>query len=172
MADLIVMLTKDDETVPNAKTLFEKIRHLPFHGIGFKDVGIGWPEMKDLAAAIKQTDKKFYFEIVSEGVMKNSVQKALNLKADVIMGGNYDETISKAKKKAEYYPYVGKFSERPCQLYGKIEEIVKETKMIANKNIEGITLLAYRHSCPEKLLGSICQQIDTKLIVAGSVDSK
>jgi len=173
VAKLIVMLTKDDKTIANAADILGEIIDLSFHGIGFKDVGLSSKEMHNLASAIKKSGKQFYFEIVSDGDMQNSVQKGLNLGADAIMGGVFsNEILQKLELEGvEYYPYAGDFTERPCQLLGKIPEIITDTKNIVSKGAKGITLLAYRHKNPEALLRSFTQEVNTNLIVAGSINS-
>jgi len=172
MAGLIVMLTKDDKTVANACNLFNQIKTCPLHGVGFKDIGLRYTEMQKLATAIKKSGKKFYFEIVSTEDAEKSVQKGLKLGADAIMGGKFnDETLRILQKtKIEYYPYAGKFSERPCQLLGDIQQIIAEAKEITKKDVSGITLLAYRYPETQKLLENFINQINSNLIIAGNID--
>jgi hypothetical protein len=172
MTELIVMLTKEDKTIANALDVFGKICDLPFHGIGFKDVGLDQLEMQKLASDIKESGKKFYFEIVSDGNATASVEKAIDLGAEAIMGGAFDSEILKRVEleKVEYYPYAGDFTERPCQLLGDVSEIIEDAQNIVNSGAKGITLLAYRHQQPKKLLQKFTQNVNTNLIVAGSID--
>ena len=56
--ELIVMLTHNDRTVPDAIEVFEAAKSSKAKFWGFKEVGIPEEEMKDLVARCKGTRKR------------------------------------------------------------------------------------------------------------------
>lgn len=55
---LIVMLTYQDRTVPNAAALFAQCRNTPAEYWGFKEEGLPLPAMRELFAQMKACGKK------------------------------------------------------------------------------------------------------------------
>ena len=49
MAEFIFMLTNHDATVPDAVEVYEAVRRLPLRYVGFKDIGLPVPRLRELA---------------------------------------------------------------------------------------------------------------------------
>lgn len=62
---LIVMLTHNDVTVPDAKEVFLANQDLPVTNWGFKDVGLEPAAMKELCSLMKQAGKTTFLEVVT-----------------------------------------------------------------------------------------------------------
>ena len=62
---LIVMLTHNDVTVPNAKEIFVENQDLPVTNWGFKDVGLEPAVMKELCTLMKRAGKTTFLEVVT-----------------------------------------------------------------------------------------------------------
>ena len=62
---LIVMLTHNDKTVPNALEVFESCKDLSVDFWGFKDVGVPKEEMVKIINAMKTAGKTTFLEVVS-----------------------------------------------------------------------------------------------------------
>ena len=65
MSELIVMLTHNDVTVPNALEVFTSCRDLPVKYWGFKDHGLEPAAMKQLVDVMKANEKTTFLEVVS-----------------------------------------------------------------------------------------------------------
>lgn len=69
-------------------------------------------------------------------------------------------------------PFVGKITERPSILEGKIEDIVTEAKNYISKGAYGIDLLGYRYTGDAvKLNEELVKNIKAPVCIAGSVNS-
>ena len=53
MSRFILMLTQDDRTVADAHAVYQRLRSSAVRCVGFKDVGLPWPELQALARQIK-----------------------------------------------------------------------------------------------------------------------
>ena len=62
---IIIMLTHNDKTVPNAIELFEENSDLPIQYWGFKDVGMERDKMKLLCTKMRDAGKTSFLEVVS-----------------------------------------------------------------------------------------------------------
>ena len=81
MSELIVMLTHNDVTVPNALEVFTSCRDLPVKYWGFKDHGLEPAAMKQLVDVMMANGKTTFLEVVS---YTEEVQD-LALNADLII---------------------------------------------------------------------------------------
>jgi len=172
----ILMLTKNDLTVPNALEIFDEIRGTGIRHIGFKDIGLPMDKLKILVDKMKIHGMKTFLEVVSESEEANlrSVKNALELEVHYLVGGTYvEQTLGLLEgKRPKFYPYIGKVVGHPCLLRGTIEEIVSDGKRKEALGIDGINLLAYRYDGDvEGLVRSLLKSVKIPVIVAGSIDS-
>ncbi|MCB7067837.1 hypothetical protein LI031_28735, partial [Enterocloster citroniae] len=65
MSELIVMLTHNDVTVPDALEVFLACKDLPVKYWGFKDHGMEPNKMKELTQCMKDNRKTTFLEVVS-----------------------------------------------------------------------------------------------------------
>ena len=63
--DFIFMLTAADRTIPDARARLEEVLAGGARHIGFKDVGLPFAELKELAGAIRSAGGRAYLEVVS-----------------------------------------------------------------------------------------------------------
>ncbi len=178
MTYFILMLTKNDLTIPNALEVFDEIKETGVKHIGFKDIGLPMAQLKVLVQKMKKRGMTTYLEVVSESEEDNmkSVQNALELGVDNLIGGTYVaqtlRLLDRSGKRPRYYPYIGKIVGHPCLLRGTIDEIVADGRMKEALGIDGINLLAYRYDGEvEKLITSVLESLKIPVIVAGSIDS-
>ena len=61
----LLMLTRHDRTVPEARALAEKALSAGIRHIGFKDVGLAPSELTSLVEAIRSARGTVYLEVVS-----------------------------------------------------------------------------------------------------------
>lgn len=62
---IIIMLTHNDKTVPDAIEIFEENKDLPIQYWGFKDVGMEPAKMKVLCDKMHEAGKTAFLEVVS-----------------------------------------------------------------------------------------------------------
>jgi len=170
------MLTRNDETIPNARAIYASIAGLGLGHVGCKDVGLPKPELAELIADIRSQGHTSYLEVVSESddSMELSARTAVEVAADYVIGGTAVERIQKviAGTGMKFFPYIGSIIGHPCLLRGSIKEIVDDAKRVEQLGVDGINLLAYRYDgdVPE-LVRSVAAATPLPLICAGSVDS-
>lgn len=177
MTDAIIMLTLNDMTLADAPDVFDRLKETPIKNFGFKDVGLPFEEMKELAKKIKEAGKTLFFEIVSptEEETVKGAERALLLGADFLIGGKYVEAVLPLVegKAIKYFPYVGEIVGHPCNLEGTAGDMIQEANRYKELGVDGINLLAYRYNKnPENLLSQIKSSCDLPLLVAGSVNSQ
>ena len=177
MTSPVIMLTLNDKTLSDASPVFEQIRQSKISCFGFKDIGLPWDQMEKLAQEIRGAGKTLFFEIVSSSLEETlqGAQRALRLKADYLIGGKFVKQVLPVVKnqKIKYFPYVGDIVGHPCCLEGAVEEMLNEALEYAQWGVDGINLLAYRHSSmAQELIQYITEECSLPLLVAGSVNSQ
>lgn len=170
------MLTRNDQTVPNARAIYASIADLGLRHVGCKDVGLPKPELAELISDIRSHGHTSYLEVVSESddSMETSARTAVEVAADYVIGGTAVERIQKviAGKGIKFFPYVGSVIGHPCLLRGSIHDIVDDAKRVEQLGVDGINLLAYRYDGDvPRLVRSVAAATSLPLICAGSVDS-
>ncbi|HAF63100.1 MAG TPA: hypothetical protein DCK95_12370 [Anaerolineaceae bacterium] len=175
-SNLIVMLTHDDKTVPDALEVFESCRDLPVSFWGFKNVGLPRAEMQDLIKAIKNAGKTTFLEIVSytKDECMTGAQFAVDFGFDYLMGTLFFPEVWDFLKKKEikYFPFVGKVSGSPSILEGTTSSMVEESEFFRSQGVDGVDLLAFRHKeNPERLARDFISQSKIPVILAGSIES-
>lgn len=174
--ELIVMLTHQDETVPDALELFERIKHYPITHWGFKDVGLAPREMQAVAGAMKEAGKVTYLEVVSlseeEGL--RGAHLAVDAGFDILMGTVFYPSIGDflLDKHVRYYPFPGRVYGHPSILDGSIDEIVSHACELQAYGVHGLDLLTYRYGGNASgLLSQVVQSTQIPVVSAGSIAS-
>lgn len=174
--ELIVMLTHNDRTVPDALELFERTKDYPIRHWGFKDVGLPSPEMQRVAKAMKDAGKTTFLEVVSlseeEGL--RGARLAVDSGFDVLMGTVYYPSIVEYldDKSVRYYPFPGRVHSHPSVLDGTIDEIVAHACELASYGAQGLDLLTYRYNGEaSRLLQHVVEATQVPVISAGSIAS-
>jgi len=174
--ELIVMLTYQDRTVPDALDLFQRTREYPIAHWGFKDVGLSAEEMKIIVEAMKDAGKTTFLEVVSlseqEGL--GGAQLAVELGFDILMGTVYFPSISEylRDKPVRYYPFPGHVHSHPSILDGTIDEIVAHARQLEAHGAHGLDLLTYRFNGEaSRLLKLVVDATNIPIVSAGSIAS-
>jgi hypothetical protein len=174
--ELIVMLTHHDQTVPEAISLFEKLRDSPVTHWGFKDVGLPHDQMRTLVQRMKEAGKTTFLEVVSLSEEEGLVGARLAVEAgfDILMGTVYFDSIQDylKGKAVQYYPFPGHVYSHPSILGGAIEEIVDHARMLERRGVDGMDLLAYRYTGDAtRLLQEVVRATRVPIVCAGSIAS-
>jgi hypothetical protein len=176
MSHFILMLTRQDQTVANARAVYQDIRRCGLQFVGFKDIGLPLDELKLLADDIRQDGCKVMLEVVSstqESEMR-SIEAAIELKVDYLLGGRHAKEALKPLKgrNIQYFPFAGHTIGHPTKLTGSMQEIVEDAReLCALDGVQGLDLLAYRFAgdVPE-LARQVVQAVKKPVIAAGSID--
>jgi NAD(P)H-dependent flavin oxidoreductase YrpB (nitropropane dioxygenase family) len=175
--DFVFMLTRDDQTVPDAAAhvataLAAGVRH-----IGFKDVGLPLAALAELHALIHAGGATSYLEVVSLDRASEiaSAEAAVTLGVDHLLGGTrvVDVAPRVAGSGVRYLPFAGRISGHPSVLEGSIDEIVADARRAAaHPGVHGLDLLAWRsRTDAPRLVREVCTAAGKPVIVAGSIDS-
>lgn len=172
----VLMLTKADQTVPEAISLLPIVREAAVRHAGAKDVGLPLPELARLFAGLRAAGCRTYLEVVSAtpDEMRSAAHTAIEIGADVLLGGTDRPTISAALRETEiaFFPYVGTVVGHPCLLRGSISDIADDARRAESEGADGINLLAYRYDGnPEMLIEAVVAAVSIPVLCAGSVDS-
>lgn len=174
--ELVVMLTYDDLTVPNAHAIFDCCRHTQAQYWGFKEKGLPLPEMKDLFAYMKACGKTTALEVVTytpdEGMAGAETAAACGV--DLLMGTVYSDDICAFCKAhgMKYMPFVGEVSQRPSILEGTADAMIAEAQRYLQKGVDGFDLLGYRYTGDAfKLNRAFVSAVRAPVCIAGSVNS-
>jgi hypothetical protein len=176
MSHFIFMLTRQDQTVVNARKVYQSVRGCGLHYVGFKDIGLPLAELKLLADDIRQDGSKVMLEVVSntqESELR-SIEAAIELKVDYLLGGRHAKEAVKLLKgrNIQYFPFAGHAVGHPTKLTGSMEEIVEDAReLCAMQGVHGLDLLAYRFAGDVPELGrQVVKAVSKPVIAAGSID--
>lgn len=174
--ELIVMLTLDDRTVPDAKEIFKSCASAPVKTWGFKDVGIPFEQMRSLTAAMKDVGKTVYIESLesAENACLQSAKIAVDCGADVMSGGQYYESVKTFlhTNGLRYEPAIGTLRGRPAVLLGTLEQMSQEATYLKQCGVNGVDLASYRYDGdPVSLMRAVVAS-GVQTCVAGSIDSR
>lgn len=174
--ELIVMLTHQDKTVPDALELFRRTKDYPIMYWGFKDVGLSPQEMQTVVDAMKDAGKVTFLEVVSlseeEGL--RGARLALDLGFDILMGTVFYPSIGDylKDKPVRYYPFPGHVHSHPSILNGTIDEIVAHACKLESYGAHGLDLLTYRYDGEAaRLLKEVVAATNVPVVSAGSIAS-
>ncbi len=175
--DFIFMLTRNDQTIADARARLPEVLGAGVRHVGFKDVGLPPAALRGLAAAIRAAGARIYLEVVSLDAASEaaSARMALDLGVDVLMGGTRPEAVTPilAGSPVRYYPYPGPVTGHPCVLSGTAREIIESAeRLLALPGVHGLDLLAYRFAgdVPGLMRAVIARAGGTPVVVAGSLD--
>ena len=148
--ELIVMLTYNDVTVPQAAEVFAKCEHTRARYWGFKEAGLPFAEMRDLFARMKACGKQTCLEVVAytEAECLRGAEMAAACGCDFLLGTVFSEAVNAYCRAhgLRYMPFVGQVTGRPSVLEGTAEEMVCEAKRCLAQGAYGIDLLGYRYT--------------------------
>jgi 4-hydroxythreonine-4-phosphate dehydrogenase len=171
----IFMATRDDRTIANARALVDEALALGVRNIGFKDIGLPYSELRELARAIRAGGARVFFEVVSldaESELR-SARAAADFGVDWLLGGTRAHVMAPIAKSAglSYAPFPGEIVGHPSILVGSIESIVDSARALATiDGVAGLDLLAYRREGDAPaLMRAVCAAIDKPVIIAGSI---
>lgn len=172
---LIVMLTHNDRTVPDAARIFEQCKDSPARWFGFKEEPLPLEEMKQLCRRMKECGKKTALEVVaySEEEGLAGARAAIECGFDLLMGTKYSPAIHSLCRThgLRYMPFAGRISGRPSILEGSVEELLDEARQLAAAGVDGIDLLGYRAlEDPDSLILEFVRRSPLPVCVAGSID--
>lgn len=138
---IIIMLTHNDKTVPDAIEIFEENKDLPIQYWGFKDVGMEPAKMKVLCDKMHEAGKTAFLEVVSysEEECMRGAKLAVDCGFDYLLGTLYYDSVAAYIKEhgLKYCPFAGKVSQSPSILEGTVEEMLaQEAKFAENVYME------------------------------------
>ena len=171
------MLTRDDVTVPDAMDSYREVRDCELRWVGFKDVGLPFARLRELAEAIHADGRKVALEVVSldrESELR-SAEAALAIGVDLLMGGVHPDAVLPLVSATNvlYYPFPGRVVDHPSVLEGPIDAIVTSARALsARRGVHGLDLLAYRFDGDvPRLIEEVVDAACGPVVVAGSVES-
>ena len=174
--ELIVMLTHQDKTVPDALDLFQSTKDYPVKHWGFKDVGLSPQEMQSVVTAMKDAGKVTFLEVVSlseeEGL--RGARLAVDLGFDILMGTVFYPSIGNylKDKPIRYYPFPGHVHSHPSLLDGTMDDIVAHACQLESYGAHGLDLLTYRfNGAAAHLLKQVVEATKIRIVSAGSIAS-
>jgi methylglyoxal synthase len=176
--DFIFMLTANDRTVPDARARLSDVLAGGARHIGFKDVGLPFEELKELAREIRAAGGRAYLEVVSldEESELRSAKAAIDLEVDCLLGGTRAVQVAPLLRHhpIRYYPFPGDIVGHPSVLAGTMEEIAESARRLTDlETVHGVDLLAYRFDGDvPALMKAVCQATDKPVIMAGSIDQE
>lgn len=174
-AQIIIMLTHNDQTVKNAQEVFEENKDLPVQFWGFKDVGLEKEKMLELIQAMKRAGKTTFLEVVSysEEACMRGAKLAVEMGFDYLMGTVYYPSVFAYLKtqSIKFLPFCGQVSGSPSVLEGSFDEIIADANGLLDKGVDGIDLLAFRHADGAGLAEAYCRAIEKPVVIAGSINS-
>jgi hypothetical protein len=175
--DFIFMLTRNDETVPDAADRAEVALAAGVRHIGFKDVGLPFEALAALTRRIRTAGARSYLEVVSLDPARElaAVEAGVKLGVDCLLGGTHVEgALARLKGTAvRYFPFPGRVTGHPSVLEGGEAEIVASARALAARpGVAGLDLLAYRSRLDAPaLVRAVCAAAGKPVIVAGSIEA-
>ena len=173
---LIVMLTYDDKTSPDAEEIFEKCKDTPAEYFGFKELDLPHDKMKSLFARMRECGKKTALEVVAyaESECIEGAKLAAECGVDILMGTVYCDAVMDICRRSGmlYMPFVGEVEGRPSVLHGTAEGMIAQAKALLEKGVNGFDLLGYRFiGDAAELDRRFVAEVDAPVVIAGSIDS-
>jgi len=174
--EFIFMLTRNDETLADAREVYASVAAAGVRHFGCKDVGLPRKELEALLSDIENNGHTSYLEVVSESdeATLASARAAAEIQPDYLIGGTLIEPVQEiiAGTGIKFFPYVGRVVGHPCLLRGSIQEIADDARRVEALGLDGVNLLAYRYDGDvEALVDAVVSNTSLPVIAAGSVDS-
>jgi hypothetical protein len=176
VSEFIFMLTRDDQTIADARAVYRSVSHSGVSHVGCKDLGLPRGELEALIGDIRASAHTSYLEVVSETeeATLRSARVAAEIQPDYLIGGTMIEPMQQiiAGTGIRFFPYVGEIVDHPCLLRGSIEAIAEDARRAEQLGVDGINLLAYRYDRDvDALVEAVVGATSLPVIAAGSVDS-
>jgi hypothetical protein len=176
VSDFIFMLTRNDQTIADAREVYRSVVDVGVRHVGCKDVGLPREELGQLLDEIRSHGHTSYLEVVSETeeATLQSARVAAEIRPDYLIGGTLIEPVQSiiADTGIRFFPYVGGIVGHPCLLRGTIDAIVQDVRHAEQLGVDGINLLAYRYDGNvNALVEAVVGATSLPVIAAGSVDS-
>lgn len=184
MVEFIFMLTRNDQTVPNAVEVYESVRDSALRYVGFKDIGLPPGQLAELAAVMRGDGREVFLEVVSEHAADEirSVEASLEIGVDWLLGGTHpDEALAildgvgppGTPGRPRYCPFPGRVVDHPSVLEGTIDEIAESARSLTSRSgVYGLDLLAYRWAGDvPALVRAVVDAASGPVVAAGSVVS-
>lgn len=174
--ELIVMLTHNDVTVPDAAAVFALCQHTRARYWGFKEEGLSFAEMQALFAQMKACGKTTCLEVVAytEPECLRGAEMAAACGCDILMGTVYSDAVHAycLTHGLRYMPFVGQITGRPSVLHGTPAGMICEAEGYLAKGVDGIDLLGYRYTGDAAALNrALVAAVNAPVCLAGSVNS-
>ena len=174
--EFIFMLTRNDETLADARKVYASVAATGVRHFGCKDVGLPRRELEALLSEIESNGHTSYLEVVSESneATLASARAAAEIRPDYLIGGTLIEPVQEiiAGTGIKFFPYVGRVVGHPCLLRGSIQEIADDVRRVEALGLDGVNLLAYRYDGDVgALVDAVVSNTSLPVIAAGSVDS-
>ena len=173
--ELIVMLTYNDVTVPQAAEIFARCEHTRARYWGFKEKGLPLAQMQELFARMKACGKQTCLEVVAytEPECLHGAEMAAACGCDFLLGTVFSDAVNAYCKThgLRYMPFVGRITGRPSVLHGTAAEMIREAKTCLAKGAYGIDLLGYRYTGDAPALNRALTAAVGPVCIAGSVNS-
>jgi len=170
------MLTRNDRTIEDAAYLVDLACDLGVRHIGFKDVGVPYATMQEVASTIRRRGGICYLEVVSTNheAMVRSLETGRALDVDRILGGtDLDAAQRVLGTLSRYFPFPGNPVGHPTQLGGTPALVANHCRRARAMGCAGVDLLAYRatEADPLDLVRAAREALPARqLIVAGRVN--
>ena len=176
MPELIVMLTRNDKTVQDAKEIFLSCKDLPVQLWGIKNIGLRFSEIKDLVDTMKAAEKTTFLEVVtlSEDECLAGAQMAVDCGFDFLLGAVLYQPVADycRKMQVKWLPYCGKVYGRPVILEGTPVEIADSALSLQEAGCYGTNVLACRSEKePERIIKEVIKKVNFPVVVAGNIAS-
>jgi hypothetical protein len=176
--EFVFMLTHDDVTIAEAPAVLEGLRDSGLRYVGFKDIGLPVPRLRELAQMAHGHGMEVMLEVVSVSLDDElrSLIAAPGIGVDWVLGGTHGDRGAEllAGSGIRYCPFPGTVVGHPSELQGSLEEIAADAaRLTALDGVHGVDLLAYRHRGvdPVELTRAVAAAADGPVIAAGSVAS-
>jgi len=176
--DFIFMLTRNDATVPDCLDVLDAIAPLNLAHVGFKDIGVELPVLRQLNRRIRDAGATSYLEVVAttDAAALRSARMAVEIGVDRLLGGKLvAETLDILQGTGiAYYPFPGRPEGHPTRLGGGPADVAADCAAYVAAGCAGVDLLAYRatEADPIELVRAGRRALDgARLICAGGVDS-
>jgi hypothetical protein len=158
--EFIFMLTRNDQTVPDAREVYDTLRDTGLRYVGFKDIGLPPARLRELAGAMRADGREVFLEVVSERP-EDELRSVHTVGPPGTAG------------RPRYCPFPGRVVGHPSVLEGTVDEICGSAHdLTARPGVQGLDLLAYRWSGDvPALVRAVVGAASGPVIAAGSVDS-
>ncbi len=169
------MLTRADQTVPDALTVLDDIAPVGLTHIGFKDVGVAPDVLAELTRRIRARGAISYMEVVSTSpeACLRSAAVARDIGVDRLLGGTQVEEVLEilAGSAVQYLPFPGRPFDHPTRLGGAPADVAADCARFAARGCAGVDLLAYRatEAEPLALVRAARRATPGTLLVAGGI---